>query len=111
MPDFNLSPLAHYLSLAGAATIGGLAYASAAAAAPGGAYYRAELVGAASEARFVARDVVWACKGGSCIASRGSSRPLIMCLALVKKAGAVSSFTADGKALEADELARCNGAK
>lgn len=111
MPIFKLSPLPHRFALAGAALIGGLAFASSAATAAGGAYYRAELASPAPEARFVARDVVWACKDAGCIASQGTSRPLIMCSALAKKAGPVTSFTAGGKALEADELARCNAAK
>lgn len=109
MPIFKLSPLTHFLSLAGAVLIGGLTFWSTAAAAAGGAYYRAELASPAPEARFVARDVVWACKGTSCIASQGNSRPLIMCSSLAKVAGPVASFVAGGKALEAAELARCNG--
>ncbi|HEV7314676.1 CC_3452 family protein [Sphingopyxis sp.] len=111
MPIFKLSPLPNSRSLAGAALIGGLAFWSVAASAAGGAYYRAELVSPASNARFVARDVVWACKGASCIAGQGTSRPLIMCSALAKAAGPVTSFTAGGKALDADELARCNAGK
>jgi hypothetical protein len=111
MPIFKLSPLPHRFALAGAALIGGLAFASTAATAAGGAYYRVELASPAAEARFVARDVVWACKGASCTAGQGTSRPLVMCSALVKKAGPVASFAAGGKALEAEELARCNGAK
>ncbi|MBJ7499005.1 MAG: hypothetical protein JHC57_04530 [Sphingopyxis sp.] len=109
MPEFKLSPLVQSLTLAGAALAGALAPASATAA--GGAFYSAELASPAPEARFVARDIVWACKGTSCLAGQGTSRPLIMCSALVKKAGPVTRFTAGGKALEAEELARCNGAK
>ena len=111
MPIFKPSFLPQSISLAASALIGGLAFASTAATAAGGAYYRAELAGPATEARFVARDVVWACKGASCTAGQGTSRPIVMCSALVKKAGPVASFAAGGKALEAEELARCNGAK
>ncbi len=111
MPDFKLSPRPHFLALAGAATVAGLACWSTAATAAGGAFYRAELASPAPEARFVARDVVWACKDASCSAGQGTSRPLIMCSALAKKAGPVTSFTAGGKAHEADDLARCNAAK
>jgi hypothetical protein len=111
MPGYKLSPLAHFLSLAGAVTIGSLALGPTAATAAGGAFYRAELASPASEARFVARDVVWACKGASCLAGQGTSRPLIMCSALAKAAGPVTSFTAGGKALDAEDLARCNAAK
>lgn len=111
MPIFKLSPRTHAFALAGAALIGGVAFASTAATAAGAAYYRAELASPAAAARFVARDVVWACTDAGCIAGQGTSRPLIMCSALAKKAGPVTSFTAGGKALEADDLARCNAAK
>jgi hypothetical protein len=111
MPIFKLSPLTHSFTIASAALFGGLALASTAATAAGGTYYRAELASPAPEARFVARDVVWACTDASCIAGQGTSRPLIMCSALAKKAGPVTSFTAGGKALEADDLERCNAAK
>lgn len=33
----------------------------------------------------------------------------MMCAALAKKAGRVTSFTVDGKPLEDADLARCNG--
>ena len=111
MPKFKLSPRSNSLSLASTALLGSLAFWSAAASAAGGPYYRADLASPASDARFVARDVVWACKGASCIAGQGTSRPLIMCSALAKAAGPVASFTAGGKALDADELARCNAVK
>ncbi|HEY0598048.1 CC_3452 family protein [Sphingopyxis sp.] len=111
MPEHKLSPLSRFLSLAGAVTIGSLALGPTAATAAGGAFYRAELASPAPEARFVARDVVWACKDASCLAGRGTSRPLIMCSALAKAAGPVTSFTAGGKALDAEDLARCNAAK
>ena len=111
MTIFKLSPLTQSFALAGAAIIGGFAFASTAATAAGGTFYRAELASPAPEARFVARDVVWACKDSSCTAGQGTSRPLIMCAALAKKAGPVTSFIAGGKALEADDLARCNAAK
>lgn len=111
MPEFKLSLPTRLCTLTGAAMIGGLAFLSTGAAAAGGTYYRAELASPAPQARFVARDVVWACKDAGCIAGQGTSRPLVMCSALVKAAGPVTSFTAGGKALDADELARCNGAK
>lgn len=111
MPGYKLSPLIHFLSLAGVVTIGGTALLPAAATAAGGTFYRAELASPAPETRFVARDVVWACKGASCLAGQGTSRPLIMCSALAKAAGPVTSFTAGGKALDAEDLARCNAAK
>ena len=107
MFKLTLSPLITLLSLSGAALVGTLAVAPATAA--GGAHYRAELAKPAPEGRFVARDVVWICEGTTCSAARGTSRPAVMCAALVKKAGPVTDFIVNGKALEANELARCNG--
>ena len=74
-----------------------------------GPYYRAELSSPAPKGKFVARGVVWSCDGTSCDGARGTSRPLIMCASLVREVGELKSFTANGKSLEADELARCNG--
>ena len=108
---FKLSSPAVLLPLAGAAFAAGTALVPASASAAGGAYYRAELATPAPAAKFVARDIVWSCDGAACGAGRGSSRPLLICASLAKKAGEVKSFVADGKALEADDLARCNGAK
>lgn len=106
---FKLSSPALLLPMAGAAFAAATALTPANAA--GGAYYRAELASPAPAAKFVARDIVWSCDGAACGAGRGSSRPLLICAGLAKKAGEVKSFVADGKALEADDLARCNGGK
>lgn len=111
MAAHEFSPLIRSLPLAGTTLIGILAFGSVAATAAGGAYYRAELAGPAAEARFVARDVVWVCKGTSCIAGQGTSRPLVMCSSLAKAAGPVASFAAGSKELGAEELARCNTMK
>lgn len=80
-----------------------------AAGAAGGSYYRAELASPAPKAKFVARDVVWSCDGANCVAGRGTSRPLIMCASLAREAGEVKSFTINGAAIAAEDLARCNG--
>ena len=102
--------LSGILPLIGVALAGASAMLPAAASAAGGAYYRAELSAPAPKGKFVARGIVWSCEGTSCVGARGSSRPLMMCASLVREAGEVKGFIADGKALEAEELARCNGA-
>lgn len=107
---FDLSSPARMLPLFGAACVALGALAPVAASAAGGAYYRAELATPAAKDRFVSRGVVWTCTGTSCVAARGTSRPAIMCSTLAKDAGEVKAFVADGKPLEADALARCNGA-
>ena len=90
MFHFRLSPGTPILALAGALSIGAAALPAVPAAAAGGPFYRAELADAAKTARFVARDVVWVCEGTTCTAGRGTSRPLMMCAALAKKAGVTS---------------------
>lgn len=83
--------------------------APANAQAPSGPYYRAELVQPASDARIIAGDLVWACEGTSCVAKKGTSRPLRICREVNRKLGEVASFTAKGEALPAEDLAKCNG--
>ena len=107
---FKFSSTAHVLPLIGVALAGASAMLPLTANAAGGAFYRAELASPAATGKFVARGVVWSCTGTSCVAGRGTSRPAIMCSGLAKESGEVKSFTADGKVLEAEDLARCNGA-
>lgn len=107
---FNIQSPARFLPLIGVALAGASTMLPAAASAAGGAYYRAELSAPAPKGKFVARGIVWSCEGTSCVGARGTSRPLMMCASLVREAGEVKGFIADGKALEAEELARCNGA-
>lgn len=102
---FKLSSRALLLPLLGASLVPATAGAAA------GSYYSAEIANPAKTAKFVARDVIWSCNGVNCGAGRGTSRPLIICASLAREVGEVKSFTANGKALETEELARCNGAK
>ena len=76
---------------------------------PAKGYYRAELATPATQARVVAGDLVWACAGTSCVADKGTSRPLRICRDLNRKFGEVTNFTAKGEALAAEDLGRCNG--
>lgn len=58
---------------------------------------------------FVAKDVLFKCGADGCVAAKASnSRPAIVCAAVVREIGAVSSFTAAGTPFDADALARCN---
>jgi hypothetical protein len=107
---FKLSSPTRVLPLLAVTLAGGAAALPAVATAAGGAYYRAELANPAPKGKFVARGVVWSCEGTNCVGARGTSRPLMMCASLVREAGEVKGFVADGKALEAEDLARCNGA-
>lgn len=99
------------LPVLGAIVAVGAASVSLPASAAGGIYYRAELANPAPTGKFVARGIIWACDGTNCGAGRGTSRPMIICAGLAREAGEVKSFVANGKPLEADELARCNAVK
>lgn len=87
----------------------GVATAPAPVAAAEGAYYQATLMTPTEESRAVAGGVAWACKGDKCVANKGSSRPMNICRGLARQFGEIKSFTANGVALEADKLAKCNG--
>lgn len=85
-----------------------LASLAAIAAPASAATYVGKPVAAASEAKFVARDIVWANASGAYQGSTSESRPLVLCQSLAKRAGRVDSFVVDGRALAAVELERCN---
>lgn len=92
-----------------AASLTAVGPAPATAQAPSKAYYRAELAQPATQAKAIAGDLVWACSGTSCVADKGSSRPLRVCRDLNRKFGQVANFSAKGELLPAEELAKCNG--
>jgi hypothetical protein len=87
-----------------------LASLAAIAAPASAATYVGKPVAAASEAKFVARDIVWANASGAYQGSTSESRPLVLCQSLAKRAGQLQSFTVDGKALAEADLAKCNSA-
>lgn len=76
------------------------------AAAP---YYVAKLAAPAGDDRAVAGGVAWACMDTTCVAAKGTSRPMRICRGLVREFGEVTSFTVKGEELAADKLAKCNG--
>ena len=95
-----------YTSLALGATIAPTA-AQARSSAP---FYTAELAQpVAQRTTTVAAGVAWACQGTTCVARKGSSRPLRLCRQLQREHGEIVAFTADEKTLDADKLAQCNG--
>lgn len=75
-----------------------------------GAYYNATLATAVESQRTIAGSLVWNCNGTSCTAARGTSRPAIVCARLVRELGPVTGFTANGEALDAAAIERCNAA-
>ena len=63
---------------------------------------------AAADGRVITRTASWSCGTGGCTANSDSSRPVVICQGLAKKVGKLDAFTADGRALAADDLAECN---
>ncbi|UAB78208.1 hypothetical protein INR77_00150 [Erythrobacter sp. SCSIO 43205] len=87
----------------------GIATAPAPASADSGPYYTAQLAQPAEDDRLVAGGVAWACKGTTCVANKGSSRPSRICRGLARDVGEIKGFVANGEELAEDKLARCNG--
>ncbi|MBW0144120.1 CC_3452 family protein [Sphingomicrobium clamense] len=63
---------------------------------------------APSEGRVITRGGAWNCDGNGCTLRSAESRPMIQCQLLAKEAGALASFAVDGRAFDADDLAKCN---
>ena len=80
-----------------------------ATAAPNAPFYTAELAQPAKDLVIVAGGVAWQCNGATCIAAKGTSRPMRMCRELQRDVGEITGFTAKGEALADDQLAKCNG--
>lgn len=91
----------------------GLTFTAATAPTPAfaasGPYYVAELAAPAKDNRFVAAGVAWKCQETTCVAGKGSSRPIGVCRKLSRKLGELTSFKANGKMLADEKLAKCNG--
>lgn len=71
-------------------------------------YYTAELAAPAKESRSIVKGVVWYCEGTTCRARKSNSRPVNVCKRLSNDMGAITAFTAKGKALADAKLAKCN---
>lgn len=80
------------------------------AAAPAAAANYSVRLAAPAEGRIVARDINWACGGGSCKGATQESRPSVLCQALAKRAGRIEAFLVDGQPFAAGELDKCNAA-
>ena len=80
------------------------------AAAPAAAATYSAKPAAPTSARFIARDITWACGPAACQGSTDESRPAVLCQALAKRAGRIDSFLVDGRAFTAAELDKCNTA-
>lgn len=94
--------------LLGAAVAGAGFAALPAQAQPSARFYKVTLATPAKHAQFVARELLWTCAGDQCSASKGASRPAIICAAVAKAVGPLLAFTADAQAFDAAQLAACN---
>lgn len=91
-------------------TIATFAFAtSTPVAAQSGPYYSATLSQPTEDDRAIAGGIAWACKGTTCVANKGSSRPARICRSLSREMGEIAEFRANGETLDEAELARCNG--
>jgi len=89
--------------------ISALIAAAALAGAPAAAAtYSAKPLTAPTTAKIAGKDIGWSCASGLCKGSTEASRPLVICQDLAKHAGRLESFVADGRALNAADLDKCN---
>lgn len=71
-------------------------------------YYSVTPAVAPTKASVITGGMLWKCDGGICTAGRGSSRDGIVCEQVVKRVGALTSFSANGAAFDTAALAKCN---
>ena len=91
--------------------IAALIAAAALAATPAFAgTYSAKPVAVPAAGKIIGKDISWSCAGDTCRGSTEASRPIVLCQDLAKRTGRIESFVADGKALSAEQLAKCNTA-
>lgn len=82
--------------------------AAAMIAAPGMSATYAAKPSAPAAGKIIGRDISWACGTSGCMGSTEASRPVVLCQDLAKRAGAIDSFVVDGRAISAEDLAKCN---
>ena len=61
-----------------------------------------------AQGKIIGQDISWTCGPTACTGATDNSRPVVLCQGLAKRAGAIDSFLVDGRALSADDLAKCN---
>ncbi|MEG3124918.1 CC_3452 family protein [Sphingomonas sp. GB1N7] len=89
-----------------AATLAASTLFAASAASAG--FYDAKPVAAPAKASSITGGVMWKCADGVCTAPSSSTRAPIVCELVAKRYGALTSFSADGKAFDEAALAKCN---
>ena len=72
------------------------------------ATYTAKPAAAPAAGKIIGKDINWSCAADGCRGSTEASRPLVLCQDLAKRAGRLESFVANGQALSAEQLNKCN---
>ena len=87
----------------------GAAVAPAPAQAEGGSsvYYRATLAQPVEKRTELIRGGTFICSGTVCVGTKARSRPELVCERLARQFGSVTSFSYNGKELDAEALAAC----
>ena len=98
-----------FTALAAAALASAALLSPVAAAAQGPAgFYIATPVAKPASSTIITNATLWTWQDTAYTASHAPERPNILCELVVKRVGALSSFSAGGKAFDADALAKCN---
>ncbi|WP_260482833.1 CC_3452 family protein [Sphingomicrobium flavum] len=60
------------------------------------------------EGRIITKGASWNCTAAGCKAASDSSRPMVLCQRLAREVGTLAAFEVDGRAFDAEQLAKCN---
>ena len=71
-------------------------------------YYVAIPVAQPAKTSLITSNMMWKWRDTAFTANKAPARDNIVCQMIVQRAGALSAFTADGQAFDADALAKCN---
>jgi hypothetical protein len=71
-------------------------------------YYVATPAAAPAKTQLMTRATPWRLQGASFVAAQAPERDLVLCQLVAKDVGELSSFSAGGKAFDADQLGKCN---
>jgi hypothetical protein len=98
----------HLIPAFAALTVAGAMVGATAAHAQTGAYYVAVPAQQPTRASLVTRETPWSLRGNAYVAARAPERDATLCDAVARSTGALASFSVDGRAYDADALAKCN---
>ncbi len=82
--------------------------ATSAQAQPAPGFYRAVPAATPAKPQVITRDVMWKWHDGAYLAAKSGNRDAVVCALVARQAGALTSFSAGGRAFDAAALAKCN---